>query len=85
MTDGKNAPAVSAADIKEIRALFLRQAAGETAHDIQVIDSVLARTPPGQPDPVDFVLAPTASGSLTTFARSLLTLGDSNQTEAPSA
>src|SRR5271165_729629 len=34
---------------------FLRQAAGETAHDIQVIDAVLARTPPGQPDPVNFV------------------------------
>jgi hypothetical protein len=55
MTDGKNAPAVSAADVEEIRALFLRQAAGESAHDIQVIDSVLARTPPGQPDPVNFV------------------------------
>jgi hypothetical protein len=47
--------AVSAADIEEIRNLFLRQAAGETAHDIAVIESVLANTPPGQPDPVSFV------------------------------
>ena len=35
--------------------LFLRQAAGETAHDIQAIEAILARTPPGQPDPVNFV------------------------------
>jgi hypothetical protein len=55
MTGDKNATAVSAADVEEIRALFLRQAAGETAHDIQVIESVLARMPPGQPDPVNFV------------------------------
>jgi hypothetical protein len=55
MTDDRNAAAVSAADIVEIRALFLRQAAGETAHDIEVIKAVLARTPPGQPDPVNFV------------------------------
>ena len=55
MTDGPNVMAVSAADIEEIRTLFLRQAAGETAHDIQAIESVLARTPPGQPDPVNFV------------------------------
>jgi hypothetical protein len=46
---------MDSADIEEIRALFLRQAAGETAHDIQVIDAVLARTPEGQPDPVNFV------------------------------
>ena len=51
----KSFSALSAADVEEIRALFLRQAAGETAHDIQVIDDVLARTPPGQPDPVNFV------------------------------
>jgi hypothetical protein len=55
MIDQHNAASVSAADIEEIRSLFLRQAAGETAHDIQVIESVLARTPPGQPDPVNFV------------------------------
>jgi SnoaL-like domain len=42
-------------DLQEIRALFLRQAAGETAHDIEVIDSILARAPAGQPDPVNFV------------------------------
>jgi hypothetical protein len=35
---------VSAADLEEIRALFLRQAAGETAHDIQAVEAVLART-----------------------------------------
>ena len=44
-----------AADIQEIRALFLRQAAGETAHDIQEIEAVLAHAPAGQPDPVNFV------------------------------
>lgn len=46
---------LSSADIEEIRALFLRQAAGETAHDIDAIDAVLARVAPGQPDPVNFV------------------------------
>jgi hypothetical protein len=55
MIEEHNAMSVSAADIDGIRKLFLRQAAGETAHDIQVIESVLARTPPGQPDPVNFV------------------------------
>jgi SnoaL-like domain len=55
MVDDKNSSAIGAAEIEEIRALFLRQAAGETAHDIQVIDAVLARTPPEQPDPVNFV------------------------------
>ena len=46
---------ISSADIEEIRALFLRQAAAETAHDIEAIDRVLARTPLGEPDPVNFV------------------------------
>lgn len=55
MTDTNHSADVSAADLEEIRALFLRQAAGETAHDIEVIDAVLARAPPGQPDPVNFV------------------------------
>ncbi|NEI05290.1 nuclear transport factor 2 family protein [Rhizobium leguminosarum] len=55
MTNAKYSTAVSAADLEEIRALFLRQAAGETAHNIEVIDAVLARALPGQPDPVNFV------------------------------
>ena len=55
MTDPKNFPVFNATDVEEIRDLFLRQAAGETAHDIQAIDAVLARTLPGQPDPVNFV------------------------------
>lgn len=55
MTNAKHSTAVSAADLEEIRALFLRQAAGETTHDIAVIDSVLAHALPGQPDPVNFV------------------------------
>ena len=55
MTDEQNGHAIDAAAIAEIRALFLRQAAGETAHDIDVIDAVLAHSPPGQPDPVNFV------------------------------
>ena len=46
---------VNSADIAEIRALFVRQAAGESAHDIAAIDAVLAHAPPGQPDPVNFV------------------------------
>ena len=46
---------VSSEDLRDIRALFLRQAAGETAHDIDVIESVLASTRTGQPDPVNFV------------------------------
>jgi len=50
-----HANAVSSADIQEIRALFLRQAAAETAHDIKGIDAVLAHAPVGQPDPVTFV------------------------------
>ena len=49
------AVAADSVDMAEIRALFLRQAAGETAHDIRVIDAVLARAAPGQPDPVNFV------------------------------
>lgn len=48
-------PQFDANDMQEIRALFLRQAAGATAHDIAVIDSVLAQAPPGQPDPVSFI------------------------------
>ncbi|MBW8840896.1 MAG: hypothetical protein JF608_03625 [Sphingomonadales bacterium] len=55
MSDTNHSADVSAADLEEIRALFLRQAAGETAHDIEVIDAVLARASPGQPDPVNFV------------------------------
>ncbi|MDG3441221.1 YybH family protein [Nitrospirillum amazonense] len=55
MSDQHGTPAVSAADIEEIRALFLRQATAENAHDIQMMDTVLAHTPPGQPDPVNFV------------------------------
>jgi ketosteroid isomerase-like protein len=46
---------ISESDIVEIRALFLRQAAAETAHDIDAMDAVLARAAPGQPDPVRFV------------------------------
>ena len=54
-TDRETAGMISASDIDEIHNLFLRQAAGETAHDIEVIDTVLARATPGQPDPVTFV------------------------------
>jgi ketosteroid isomerase-like protein len=55
VTDEPSVTTVSAADIEEIRALFLRQAEAENAHDIEAIDAVLARTLPGQPDPVNFV------------------------------
>ncbi len=49
------AATMTSADIEEIRALFLRQAAGETAHDIEAIDAALAHAPPGLPDSVNFV------------------------------
>lgn len=55
MIEEHQAKSVGNEDIEEVRNLFLRQAAGETAHDINVIESVLARTPHGQPDPVNFV------------------------------
>ncbi|MBW8745800.1 MAG: hypothetical protein JF628_15955 [Sphingomonas sp.] len=55
MNEDADAGPISAADIQEIRDLFLRQAAGETAHDIATIESILAPTIPGQPDPVNFV------------------------------
>jgi hypothetical protein len=45
----------SAADAQEVRALFLRQAAAETAHDIFAIDQILARAAPGESDPVNFI------------------------------
>ncbi len=45
----------SAVDAEQVRALFLRQAAGETAHDLGAIDDVLAHATPGQPDPVTFI------------------------------
>lgn len=53
--DDSEPMAISAADIDEILALFLRQADGENAHDIEIIDSVLARAAPGWPDPVNFI------------------------------
>lgn len=46
---------VSENDLQAIRALFLRQAAGETAHDMEVMESIFARALAGQPDPVNFV------------------------------
>lgn len=49
------AKSFSAEDSKEVRALFLRQAGGETAHDLTAIDGVLAHATPGQPDPVSFI------------------------------
>jgi uncharacterized protein (TIGR02246 family) len=46
---------ISNDDIEAIRALFLRQAAAETAHDLEALDTVFARSAPGQADPVNFV------------------------------
>jgi len=45
----------SATDAQQVRALFLRQADAETAHDLAGIDGVLAHAAPGQPDPVVFI------------------------------
>ncbi len=46
---------VDTSDIQQVRDLFLRQSAAESAHDIDALDSVLAHTPAGQPDPVSFI------------------------------
>lgn len=43
------------ADSRDVRALFLRQAAAESAHDLAGIDGVLAPQEKGQVDPVTFV------------------------------
>jgi len=45
----------NASDIQEVRALFLRQAAGATAKDIDAMDAVFARTSAGQADTVSFI------------------------------
>ena len=42
-------------DRQEVKAVFLKQAAAATAHDIAAFEQVFAPTPPGQPDPVTFV------------------------------
>lgn len=42
-------------DSQEVRAVFLRQAAAATAHDIVAFEAVFAPTPAGEPDPVTFV------------------------------
>lgn len=42
-------------DAAQVRALFLRQAEAETAHDLAAMGEVLARAEPGAPDPVNFV------------------------------
>jgi len=55
MNEDTDAEPIGAEDIQEIRELFLRQAAGENAHDIDAIESILAPAVPGQPDPVNFV------------------------------
>jgi hypothetical protein len=49
------AHADEARDQQEVRALFLRQANAEAAHDIGALDTVLAHAAPGQPDPVSFI------------------------------
>jgi hypothetical protein len=59
IAQGTSAPGSSSSfsdvDAQEVRALFLRQAAAETAHDIAGMDQVLARAAPGESDPVNFV------------------------------
>jgi hypothetical protein len=46
---------ISARDVEDIRKVFLRQCAAETAHDLQALDDIMFRAGPGQPDPVSFV------------------------------
>src|SRR5271155_3853850 len=47
--------AFTATDAEEVKALFLRQAVGETTHDLAAIGGVLAHAAEGQPDPVNFI------------------------------
>ena len=49
------AQVITEADLEEIRALFLRQAAAESAHDIEGMEAIFATAVPGQPDPVNFI------------------------------
>lgn len=49
------ADSVGPQDLREIRAVFLRQAEAATAHDIDGMDAVFAPAVPGQPDPVSFI------------------------------
>jgi len=42
-------------DEREVREVFLRQAAAATAHDLQAFEGVLATPSAGRPDPVTFV------------------------------
>ena len=42
-------------DRQEVKAVFLKQAAAATAHDIAAFEQVVAPTPAGHPDPVTFV------------------------------
>jgi hypothetical protein len=80
---------ISHSDIEQIRDLFLRQAAGESAHDIDVIDAVLAHAQPGQPDSVSSWHVRTVSGGGTrcssTSGQSSKGLGNSNPIYLPSA
>jgi hypothetical protein len=46
---------VTAADTQQIKDLFFRQAAAESAHDINALTHILAQPGPGEPDPVSFV------------------------------
>jgi hypothetical protein len=46
---------VTAADTQQIKDLFFRQAAAESAHDINALADILAQPGPGEPDPVSFV------------------------------
>jgi len=50
-----NAADDNSADVQAVRALFLRQAAGATAHDIHEMEAVFANAPPGQADPISFI------------------------------
>jgi hypothetical protein len=49
------AEGVTSQDTQEVRALVLRKAAAETAHDLDGIAGTLAHAAPGQPDPVTYV------------------------------
>jgi hypothetical protein len=54
-TQALAADTFTAVDAEQVRTLFLRQAAAETAHDIAGIDAILAHATPGQSDPVTFI------------------------------
>jgi hypothetical protein len=82
MTHENGATSVSAADIAEIRDLFLRQAAGETAHDIEAIEAVLAGTWRFEPDAGEIRITALTPDVAHIYAPTRITAGAAGQEPA---